>query len=192
MIRIGLSGTNWTRKSTTIQRLVKHLAPRPVEEIALNEFVQRCPYPLGPQQTLEGSAWMLRQVGAVLDGARPAGTIQVFDRTPLDILAFTLYAADRGHECDSPAVADLLSTIQHLAARFHRVFLCRPGDDWPSPATPARDALEFALLMDRYLTQAQEGWPGKLATLPWSANLRLKEMRNSLQGVDDQSRDLAI
>jgi hypothetical protein len=90
MLRIGLSGTNWTRKTTTIQQVARALDPVPVDIVSLSSFVQQCPFPMGPVQTLDGSKWMVDQVAQILARPIPAGTVQIFDRTPLDILAFTL------------------------------------------------------------------------------------------------------
>jgi hypothetical protein len=67
MTRIGLSGTNWTRKTTTIQHVVKALDPRPVQVVSLSSFVKQCPFPMGSEQALDGSIWMVDRVAKVLE-----------------------------------------------------------------------------------------------------------------------------
>src|SRR5262245_17114174 len=106
--RFGLSGTNWTRKTSTLSALVTTMRPTPVSVISLSELVARCPYPMKQHQTLEASRWMVQQVNERLEGQEPA-RFQAFDRTPLDIMAFTMYAAERERKADSDPV---LSSIE--------------------------------------------------------------------------------
>lgn len=176
MIRIGLSGTNWTRKTTTIRELCRALAPLPVDIVSLSSLVDRCPYPMGRGQTLDASRWMVAQVEHVLERSLPPDSVQVFDRTPLDILAFTRYAADqarlRGEQIEGEEVA-LEKKILSLGDVFMLLWLCRPADEWPAPESPFADALQFAQTIDTYLCRAVESFGAKVIELPWFAPARL-------------------
>lgn len=177
MTRIGLSGTNWTRKSTTVRGLAHSLRPRRVEIVRLSNYVRDCPYPTGRDQTLDASKWIVDQLASTLQRTLPDGTIQIFDRTPLDVLAFTLYAADRnepsaGHSKRS--IARLVDAIRFLGTYFVLVFLCRPAGGWPAPESPSLEALEFARTMDRYLVTASRDWTSEIVELPWGSNARIR------------------
>lgn len=180
ILRIGLSGTNWTRKTTTIQEVARVLSPTPVEIVSLSSFVRQCPFPMGPSQTLEGSKWMIDRISAVLSRPVLGGTVQIFDRTPLDILAFTLYAAERSNvsaSLDSKAdLADLIDTIRSLGKHFKLIYLCRPSREWPTPETPSASDLTFAMTIDHYLSVATANWGGELRDLPWRHESRLHQI----------------
>lgn len=172
-VRIGFSGTNWTRKTTTINRLVKAINDRPVKVIALSDFVRRCPYPMGQDQTLDASRWMLDQLEPVLRTRPPSSEIQVFDRTPLDVIAFTLYAADRCGKRASIDVTRLIDAIREIGAQIDLVFLCRPNADWPSPERPSEVAQTFARQIDHYFTEALYLYTWQVLEMPWSVERRL-------------------
>ncbi len=94
VIRAGISGTNWTGKSVTIQDFPALHPTLTIETIMLADIARGCPYAMVEGQTPDASRWMLEEVTAVLE--RPSDVdIQLFDRTPVDILAFTQYAFDR-------------------------------------------------------------------------------------------------
>lgn len=185
MLRIGLSGTNWTRKTTTIQQVAAALSPTPVEIVSLSSLVQQCPFPMGPAQTLDGSKWMVDQVTSILARPVPVGTIQVFDRTPLDILAFTLYAAERTAglpaSCAAESAAGVSDTILSLAVHFMLIFVCRPGGEWPAPETPPSDMLAFAKKMDSFMSLAAGYWKSQLCELSWDAGQRREQILARLQ-----------
>jgi hypothetical protein len=175
MIRIGLSGTNWTRKTTTIQQLARRLAPVPVDIVSLSPLVEQCPFPMGPAQTLDGSKWMVERVGQILERPVPLGTVQIFDRTPLDILAFTLHANERAGHAFS-ATTSLLDAILSLSANFMLIFLCWPADEWPAPEAPSVGDVEFALSIDRLLRSAAQMSRSAIAELPWPIEARVHQM----------------
>lgn len=183
MIRIGLSGTNWTRKTTTIARLLESHEPRQAEVIALSPLVAACPFPMGPDQTLDGSEWMVTHLTEMLD-RHPPQSIQIFDRTPLDVFAFTLHAADREQSPTSHRALALYEQVRALGARFDRIFICRPGGEWPSPVTPTDSARLFALRIDQYLTKAAAHWTSPLTELPWESTGRLAELATALDRTD--------
>jgi hypothetical protein len=182
MIRIGLSGTNWTRKSTTITRLVERLGPRAVEVVTLGKFVARCPYPMGSSQTLDGSQWMVDQVTATLTKDPADSAIQVFDRTPLDILAFSMYVVDErlGLLPNSSAIASLFASIESLGRHFHHIFVCRPASDWPAPIQPSQSDLAFAWKIDSYIGRARERFAGNVQDVPWDTERRLTVLLSCL------------
>jgi hypothetical protein len=167
MIRIGLSGTNWTRKTTTIQKVVEVIGRDSVDVVTLGDLVARCPYPMGPLQTFDGTRWMADEVSAILDSNDSRVPLQIFDRTPLDIFAFTLYVATKEGEEEVNAKSPLLSEIGELASRFDRIFLCRPWPGWPEPVTPDENRLAFATLMDEYLHQAATECIASVDEIQW-------------------------
>ncbi len=191
MIRVGLSGTNWTRKSTTIQKVVEALNPQPIEVIILSDLVSQCPYPMGPNQTLDGSRWMIDRVSKILDSSRSSDAPQLFDRTPLDIFAFTLHAAkNQGPDRDIDVEA-LFDAIRGLGCRFDRIFLCRPSNEWPAPETPRQDDLEFAKIIDDYLVRAVKHFPSNVVELPWQTAERIVRIVESVAG-EGSTREFTV
>ncbi len=169
MVRFGLSGTNWTRKTTTLGALVPRLAPSTVDSVSLSKLVAQSPHPMRENQTVDASRWMIAQVRQVIGSARRFD-FQVFDRTPLDIMAFTRYAIDRAHATDASSVLD---DVSELSAAFDVIFFCRPQDEWPSPVVPTEDAKRFARLLDGLMESSVSTMRAPVVPLPWDAGRRL-------------------
>ena len=134
MLRFGLSGTNWTRKTTTIGILHSQLLPASVDSVSLSKLVSRSPHPMKAEQTVQASEWMVEQVRTVVDAPR-GFDFQIFDRTPLDIMAFTRYAISRAGELDGTTICE---RVADLSRKFDAIFFCRPNDEWPAPVQPYR------------------------------------------------------
>lgn len=170
MFRYGLSGTNWTRKSTTIGRLIPRLAPESVDSVSLSKLVSQSPYPMRENQTVEASAWMVEQVQSVVD-APPRYDHQVFDRTPLDIMAFTRYAIDRNQGSLEATICD---RIAELSSKFDAIFFCRPVADWPLPVAPTDEQRRFALFIDGLMESSVPMMHTQVVSLPWDSEERLR------------------
>ncbi len=149
MIRAGISGTNWTGKSATIRSFVESHRATKVETIALSTLGGNCPHPMVEEQTADASRWMLNELAGLLE--RPSNAdVQLFDRTPIDILAFTQYAFDRQAACTDEA---LIKDITELLPQYNTIFYARISDHWPLGTAPPPNEVAFALLMDRYMKQ---------------------------------------
>ena len=161
MFRIGFSGTNWTGKTETIQRIVRERSELVINTISLSSLVNRCPFPMIEEQTVEGSKWMIEQVGAICSNNN--GAIEIFDRTPLDILAFTLYAMDRTDVHNQVVLKDCLSLVQH----FDYLFYLPISDEWPVNTSASQSKIQFALRIDFYIRKAIEQFSLDVVSLPW-------------------------
>jgi hypothetical protein len=176
MLRIGLSGTNWTGKTMTIRAFCDAHANRRIEAVSLSDYVARCPYPMEREQIPDASRWMYEQVRERLEQPSDAD-VQLFDRTPLDILAFTRYAYDR---LQQPVDSDLVSAIHSLLAFFNRVYLVSPSEEWPVGVAPSPERIAFALLMDWYLRQTIRGSVIPVIHLPWAMEIRQAKLCEQL------------
>lgn len=178
MIRAGISGTNWTGKTTSIRALCDAHANRRIEVISLGELVRQCPHPTEQAQVPDASRWMLEQVAARLNAASDAD-IQVFDRTPLDILAYTQYAYRRLAE---PSDESLIVGLHDLWARFDHVFYLAPEDEWPIGVSPEPMDIGFALLMDWYIRRVIRTAQRGVVRLPWQMDQRKALIEQRLFG----------
>ena len=176
MLRIGLSGTNWTGKTETIRRFLSVHSTLNIEIISLSSLVDQCPFSMMETQTLEGSQWMVEQVRIILDN--PNGEIQLFDRTPLDILAFTLYAENRMNE-ENP---EIINSILSLFRYFDYVFYFQPSDEWPQDICTTQDKAEFALQIDCYMRKAIVLFSLEVIPLPWQFAERQRLLSEYLLG----------
>ena len=176
MRRIGLSGTNWTGKTATITRLAETLHGDSIEVISLSSIVARCPYPMGKDQTLDGSSWMVEQVSDIVH-KHSSKSLQLFDRTPLDILGFTCYV---GYRSGTDEYKDISSKARDLLDRFDRVFLVRPRDQWLSNVSPSVEEAGFALLIDFFMESEAKNWNVSLVELPWGIEKRLQLINDFL------------
>jgi len=161
MFRIGLSGTNWTGKTDTICRFVEEHPKLDIEIVSLSDLVARSPFPMEEDQTLEGSQWMTEQVRTLSNKAN--GEIQVFDRTPLDILAFTLYAEKKTGSKDT----SVFETILELVRCFDIIFYLQVSNEWPANTPRNHHKIEFARKMDLYIRKAIEQFALDVVSLPW-------------------------
>ncbi len=161
MPRAGLSGTNWTGKTETIRRFVKENPELPIKTVSLASLVARCPFPMMEEQTVEASRWMIDQVRDICqkDGAE----IQLFDRTPIDILAFTLYAESRTGNGSPTVLEDALELVKY----FDVIFYLPVSDKWPIKASADQSRIQFARQMDSYIRKAIEQFSLDVVSLPW-------------------------
>ena len=161
MFRAGLSGTNWTGKTETIRRFVGENSHLAIKTVSLSSLVDRCPFPMMEEQTVEGSRWMIEQVRAICK--EDSEEIQLFDRTPVDILAFTLYAESRTGN-GSPKV---LENALELAKCFDILFYLPVSDEWPINASADQSRIQFARQMDSYIQKAIDQFSLDVVLLPW-------------------------
>lgn len=176
MIRAGLSGTNWTGKSTCIDGFSNAHRDRKIEIIRLTDFVSRCPYPTVENQTPEASRWMIDQVKDQLTAPSDAA-IQLYDRSPLDILAFTQYAFDRSGTVQDDA---MMSEIVELAGRFGAIFFCSISSAWPLGDRQSPKDVSFALLMDWYMRRLARRHKLPVVELPDSPKERERTLNERL------------
>lgn len=163
MIRAGVSGTNWTGKSVTLRTFVERHPDLRIDTVVLSDLLRRCPYLVVAEQTPDTSRWILEQVGAILNAPVDV-EIQLFDRSPIDILAFTQYAFDR----DKCAVdRSLMAAIHDLIGEFDSIFYAPISEQWPTGVSPEPQAVAFALLMDRYMHRAINEYKIDVVDLPW-------------------------
>lgn len=161
MFRIGLSGTNWTGKTETIRRFIREYPELNIEVVSLSALVEKCPFPMEENQTLEGSQWMIAQVAALCK--KDTEEIQFFDRTPIDILAFTLYVEDRtGEENES-----ILESILELVRCFNIIFYLPISNEWPADAPQKHNKIDFARQIDSYIRKAIDQFELNVISLPW-------------------------
>lgn len=161
MFRAGLSGTNWTGKSETIRCFVEEHSDLRVETVCLSSLVAICPFPMKEQQTLQASQWMIEQVEAICK--KDGGEIQLFDRTPLDILAFTLYAQSRTVNHAPAVVKNCLDLLRYFDMLFYLPVL----DEWPVNGCANRKDMLFARQMDSYIRKAIDRFSLDVVWLPW-------------------------
>jgi hypothetical protein len=166
MLRIGFSGTNWTGKSESLYRFINEYPYYNVEIVSLSKLVDLCPYPMIEKQTLDGSKWMVEQVVNILEN--PKEEIQIFDRTPLDILAFTLYASYQTKQQD----IDLVREILGLFENFNTIFYVQPSNEWPVDNNKTQNKVSFALLIDFFIRKAIKHLEIEVVSLPWDLSLR--------------------
>lgn len=177
MFRFGLTGTNWTGKTATIDRLINEFPNMPIEVVSLSDFVAQCPYPTGENQVLEASDWITKLVAETCEDR--SNTIQLFDRTPIDILAFTLYVQDHtGKKSRS-----LIDKIINLSQSFD-VFLYLPiSDDWPFGVSPKPGEITFARLIDSYIQKVIADYSFNVIELPWALSERNEILSEYLLGT---------
>ncbi len=177
MFRAGLSGTNWTGKTETICRFVKELPKLDIEIVSLSSLVETCPFPMEEDQTLEGSKWMTEQVRALCK--KNTGEMQFFDRTPIDVLAFTLYAEDRtGRKAES-----ILENILELVRCFDIIFYLKVSNEWPANTPRNHQKIEFARKMDLYIRKAIDKFALDVVSLPWDLAERQRLLSEYLSGL---------
>lgn len=161
MFRAGLSGTNWTGKTETIRRFVKDHPDLGIQMISLSSLVAQSPFPMMEEQTLEGSRWMTEQAKALCqeDGAE----IQLFDRTPVDILAFTLYAESQTGIENTTIIKDILELVRC----FDILFYVPVSNEWPANSPGSQHRIDFAREMDSYIRKGIDQFSLHVVSLPW-------------------------
>lgn len=185
MFRAGLSGTNWTGKTETICSFVRAHPELDIETVSLSELVTQCPFPMEENQTVEGSKWMIEQAGALCK--KNTSEIQLFDRTPIDILAFTLYVESRTGSKDTSVFEDALELVRC----FDILFYLPISNEWPINALGNHHKIEFARQMDCYIRKAIDRFALDVVSLPWELTERqrlLSEYLSSLPIADKGKR----
>jgi hypothetical protein len=132
---------------------------------------------MGREQTLEGSQWMLEQVKMLTYGHQK--DIQLFDRTPLDILAFTLYAEDRSNKKNASIIEEAINQTK----LFDTIFYLGLWDSWPVNMNASLEKVCFARLMDSYLRKAIEDFGIHVVPLPWQLSERNRLLSEHLMGT---------
>lgn len=177
MIRAGVSGTNWTGKSEAIRTFIERNPDVRADTVVLSDLLRRCPHPTVAEQTPETSRWMVEELVIAMNRNVEAD-VQFFDRTPIDILAFTQYAFDReGHEIDT----ELMATIHKLIDGLDLIFHAPISDEWPMGVSVAPRDVAFALLMDRYIQQVIRRYKIPVINLPWPRLDRQRVLREHLR-----------
>lgn len=179
-IRVGISGTRWTGKTSTIRELERHFAAGKVDVVSLSELVSSSPYPMRDRQTLDGSDWMLNGVGERI--AEATAAIQLFDRTPLDILAYTRFA---GYPSFSQRYENLRARAIKLARCFDEIFFVSPDHAaWPlGDGQPTQKEMSFTLLIDSYMQKEAHMCALKVTRLPWPIDERISIIIDRLRSV---------
>ena len=183
MFRAGLSGTNWTGKTETIARFAQAHPDLCVETVSLSAIVARCPFPTVQDQTLEASEWIAGQVAVMCAGT--VGPVQLFDRTPLDILAFTLYAQERAEQPGQHVVEKVIDLLEH----FDTIFYVPVSDAWPSGIAPPAREVEFAREMDSYIRRAIDQFAPAAIAMPWDLGERQQLLSEHVPPVDRAGGD---
>ena len=169
MKRIGFSGTNWTGKSTVISRLRESLTSTDCEVVSLGELCARSPYPMFKDQTLDGSRWMIEQVHDILR-RQPSVDLQIFDRTPIDILAFSSYVGYRDRSADA---LDVCKQAEDLIHEFDALFVMYTSVDWPQGEWHTPDEIGFALVIEHFMAKEVAERRLSCEILPWNINDRI-------------------
>ena len=166
MQRIGFSGTNWTGKSTLIDLLA---ARSDSEIIRLTSLVSACPYPTGQVQTVDASRWVKNGLQRILD--RPIKTqLQLFDRTPIDVITYTLHSAQGDEDKCRDIIDDLLEQIK----TFDKIFFAGSSEMWPVDQTIGADGRGFAEQIEQLMCYSIDRYGLDVVYLPWPMTERLK------------------
>jgi hypothetical protein len=120
---------------------------------------------------------MLEQVKMLTDGCQK--DIQLFDRTPLDILAFSLYAEDRSKEKN----ANIIEEAVNQTKLFDTIFYLGLWDSWPVNVNASLEKTCFARLMDSYLRKAIAEFEIQVVSLPWQFSERHRLLSEHLMGT---------
>lgn len=179
MIRAALTGTNWTGKSTTINTFCTRHLEIDISKFELSTLVKQCPYPVIQEQTMESTEWIVGRLGNQL--AQPVDAkIQLFDRSPIDVLAFNSYIITRDQIAPNKKLTE---NILLLTQQFDVLFLTQPGKDWPVDVNPTPDPnkIAFAKLMNLYILKIIETHSIPVVDLPWDLNERQNILDKYLQ-----------
>ena len=174
MLRAGLSGTNWTGKTETMRMFTEAHPGLDVSAVALSDICAECPYPTVADQTLEATHWIAGRLEDVC--AKDVTGLQLFDRTPVDVLAFALYAEERERRED----LELRDRLASVVRGFDTVFYVAPSQDWPVGVSPSSDEVEFAQLMDSYIQRAMSLLSLGAVSLPWDMQERQRILSERL------------
>ena len=177
MFRAGLSGTNWTGKTETIRTFIAEHSELAVRTVSLSSLVGRCPYPMMEDQTVEASLWMIEQVASIC--AKNSADMELFDRTPVDILAFTLYAEMQTGDSNPTVLEHALELVKF----FDVLFYVSPSNEWPVDIRPSEERVEFARVIDSYMLKAIDHFGLDVITLPWDLAKRQHLLGKHLLGL---------
>lgn len=163
-----MTGTNWTGKSTTISLLEKGCCG-PFKVISLSKLIDNCPHPVILNQTFNTSVWMMNSLASIIKANEHSG-VYIYDRTPLDILAFTLYVRDK----DKIHIPEnFLLKVQQAISMFDVIFYLPISSDWPVSITNHKIPIEFAKLIDMYTLEAISLFDIDVCELPWDLQERV-------------------
>jgi len=142
-MRIGISGTHGTGKTTLAEALAAHLPGHTTADepyYLLEEEGHEFSFPPSPD---DYRALLARSVRSLTEPSPPPGV--VFDRTPLDYLAYlAATGADAEREADTPALKPALAGLDLLV-----ITVITPETErlLPTPELPGlREAMNAALL----------------------------------------------
>lgn len=183
MFRAGLTATNWMGKSLTIQRFVDAHPGLACETVSLSAILAQCPFPTVENQTIEASEWMASRVREICTAA--SGEIQLFDRTPVDILAFTLYAQDH----TGAKAQHVIEQILGLMDCFNTIFYIAIPETWPIDVTPTPEEIQFARLMDSYLCKAIDQFAPDVVAMPWDLDAREQMLCQHVPTINSSGGD---
>lgn len=179
MKRIGFTGTNSTGKSTTLKKL-EEAYPRLINnKVSLSPLVMECPFPMIKEQTIEASKWMATQVENIIKESNTKQGIELFDRTPIDMLAFTFYARDRERR-EIPY--ELEKRLKELLSEFDLLFFLNRSEDW-SVKENIQDDFDFAIKIEEYMQQVIKKYNIAVIVLPWDYNQRVKIIHDEVMAL---------
>ena len=166
MHRVGFSGTSWTGKSTIIDLLA---GQSDAEIIRLTSLVSACPYPTGLTQTLEASRWVKNELRRILDRPRER-QLQLFDRTPVDVITYTLHSA----QGDEGKCRDIIDDLLKQITTFDKIFFTGSSEMWPVDQSITADEREFAVHIEQMMRHSINRYGLDVADLPWPLTERLQ------------------
>jgi hypothetical protein len=154
MLKIGISGTFSTGKSTLIAALTKRLSESKTLYglMELSTIARRCPFPINKDQTMETSLWIMTQMISAELTAAIHNKLTITDRTAIDVWALGEWAREQGRE--APTLAPILRDLTgHWLSTYDLIFRSRidPAMTPNWPKIPEKD-----LAFRNYIEQLQE------------------------------------
>ncbi|MBT2613639.1 AAA family ATPase [Streptomyces sp. ISL-87] len=152
-VRIAVSGTHSTGKTTFLQRLEMELR-------AIGQTVARTPasfaqqaaergFPKLRQQTAECTEWIISASGAAAAEATLTAGIVLIDRSALDPLAYYLAAHDRALKKPDPATVERLGSLVRAHCASYDLLIAT-NLDFSLPLGDTRDRdLDYREAVDR-------------------------------------------
>lgn len=149
-MKIGITGTYSTGKSTLIQSLTQVMDEYGSDYgiTTVSGIASRCPFPLNKDQTLEGTLWILNEVVNMELVFQDAYEVTIADRTVIDVWAMGRWAWQNRR--GTPILEKLITQITATWAPTYDIIFRTKIDtlrepNWPK--IPDRD-LEFRTLVD--------------------------------------------
>jgi hypothetical protein len=131
-MKIGISGTYSTGKSSLVAALSKLLTGRNVDYgvTSVSEAALRCPFPINMEQTLDGSLWILNETVNMELVCDSSHAVTIADRTVVDVLAMSRYAARR-HRGTNGKLELILDIVRAWVATYDLLFRARVDASQP-------------------------------------------------------------